>query len=203
MNNLNYFGCDIALGSLASNLAYTMFFLGAVQAICSLISGNLILKFQEEVLLKITTVFMAFFFLLYIFEPQNKLAVETYISVLFTIFMIVANIAIELNWTILVNFLQKYIPLQFQQNVFAFGDMCAMIFTLILPYYVEFMISLSISPIFGFGLLALAGRVVISFLVKDEENINRKSQVLIDRANEFEENKDKNYKMLVELEYIK
>ena len=193
MNNLSYFGCDFALGSLSGNLTFTMFFLGAVQAICSLISGNLVLKFQEEVLLKLTTVFMAFFFLLYIFEPQNKLTVETHISVLFTIFIIVANIGIELNWTILVNLLQKYIPLEFQQNVFAFADLFGSILALILPYYIEFMIYLSISPIFGFGLLALGGRIVINFLVKVEtfeEKFNRKhslNDLLIDKMIELEE----------------
>ena len=204
MNSISYNGCDIALGSLSGSLVFTMFFLGAVQAICSFVSGNLVLKFQEETLLKLTTVLMAFFFLLYIFEPQNKLNVELYISVLFTIFMIIANIGIELNWTILVNLLQKYIPLDFQQNVFAFGDMCAMMISLILPYYIEFTLYIGLSPIFGFGLVALIGRFVIGLLVNvvnneavEEKLLKKKKSVSLikegDKEIELPDSKEKDH----------
>ena len=172
MNKFSYNGCDIALGTLAGSLAFTMFFIGAVQAFCSFISGNLVLKFHEEILLKLTTLFMAFFLLLYIFEPQDKLNVEIYVSIFFILFMILANIGIELNWTILVNLLQKYIPIEFQQNVFAFGDLLAMVITLMLPYYIEFMVYISVSPIFGFGIFALFGRLVIMLLIKTEDTEN-------------------------------
>ena len=204
MNSISYSGCDIALGSLAGRLAFTMFFLGAVQAICSFISGNLVLKYAEETLLKATTVFMAAFFLVYVFQPQNKLNVEVYVSILFTVFMIIANIGIELNWTVLVNLLQKYIPLDFQQNVFAFGDSCASLINLILPYYIEFMIFIGISPIFGFGILALLGRFVIGYLVKvesfEEKYIRKKSTSLelIKNRPVRQENEEGEYKLMAD-----
>jgi len=203
MNSISYSGCDIALGSLSGRLAFTMFFLGAVQAICSFISGNLVLKYAEERLLKLTTILMAIFFLIYIFQPQNKINVELYLSILFTVFMIIANIGIELNWTVLVNLLQKYIPLEFQQNVFAFGDSCTSIISLILPYYIEFMIFLSISPIFGFGILAVLGRIAIEYLVKVEtfeekyeKKKNLSMELIKNRILQEEEKPEGEYKLI-------
>lgn len=193
MNSISYSGCDIALGSLSGKLAFTMFFLGAVQSFCSLISGVLVLKFNEETLLKYTTIFMAFFFALYIFEPQNKINPEIWVSVLFTLFMVLANIGIELNWTILVNLLQKYIPLDYQQNVFAFGDMLSMVITLILPYYIEIMIFISTSPIFGFGILALLGRVCITCLKKKKDEFAPSEQT---NKVEMEIHKENNYHLI-------
>ena len=95
--------------------------------------------------------------------------------------------------------------MEFQQNIFAFGDMCAMVLSLILPYYIEFMISLSISPIFGFGLLALGGRIAINNLVKVEifdEKFNKKiatsnEEILKDKKIEFKENNENNYQLMV------
>lgn len=166
LNSILYAGCGISLSSFSGQLNITMFFLGAVQTTCSYISGNLILEFKEEILLKITTSCMAIFFVIFFFEPKNKLNVESYASFIFTVLMVLGNIGLELNWPILVNFLQRHVPIEFQQNVFSLGS--TRLITFLVPYYIEFMVSLSISPIFGFGILAFFARVFLSYATKPE-----------------------------------
>lgn len=193
VNALCYTGCDIGLGSLSGNLALTMFGLGAIQTICCLTSGFLVLNYKEENLIKLTTVFMSFFFLLYIFEPRDKINEELWVAIIFSLLVVCGNIGVELNWAFFVNILQKVIPIEHQQNLFAFSSMSAMILNLLLPYYNEFMVSLSISPIFGFGILALFGRLCISFLPK--ENINKEENKLKNDV-EVEITNENNYHLL-------
>lgn len=170
-----------------------MFFLGAIQAFCSLTSGFLVLKYKEENLVKFTTLLTGFFFLLYIFEPSDKINVEVWVSIIFTLLVIFGNIGIELNWTIFVNLLQKLIPLEYQQNLFAFADMLNMVLSLLLPSYIEFMVSISISPIFGFGILAILARLCVSLLKVDGNNKEKKAQEI---NVEVEIRNENNYNLL-------
>lgn len=170
INALAFSGCGVYLSSSSSNLNLTMFLLGTVQAVCCLISGNLFLKFKVEKLLRFTTTFISFFFLLFLFEPDHKNNLENKFSLFFTICLVMGNIGIELNWPILCTFMHKYVPRKFHQNVFSLATMRIMVF--LVPYYIELMLYFSITPIFGFGLLALLSRIFLNFVKKHEEDGN-------------------------------
>jgi hypothetical protein len=80
-----------------------------------------------------------------------------------------ANFGIELNWTILVNIVQKYIIPSAQQNIFASADTLTNILSLTIPFYIEGMQVIGFSPIFLFGILSFVSRILVVFLSEVKE----------------------------------
>lgn len=92
--------------------------------------------------------------------------------------MVLANFGIELNWTILVNIVQKYAIPSAQQNIFASADTTTNLLSLAIPFYIEGMQSVGLSPIFLFGILSILGRILVMFLRELPEKTDKEHELI-------------------------
>lgn len=92
--------------------------------------------------------------------------------------MVLANFGIELNWTILVNIVQKYAVPSAQQNIFASADTTTNLLSIAIPFYIKAMQNVGLSPIFLFGILSIFGRILIIFLKELPERTDKEHELM-------------------------
>lgn len=76
----------------------------------------------------------------------------------------------ETSWTLTVNLMNVYSPINAQQTIFSFCHLVAPIVTLLIPYYNNLMIKNRISPLAGYSVINIIGFLSLFWLNKLDKN---------------------------------